>query len=223
MANNSRKLTTVSLFSGAGGLDVGFERAGFECIWANEFDRDAAEAWRLNRPDGAEAMHEGDIVSLLDTLPELHGRVDCIIGGPSSLFQKYASGRSQNRLGRICIPFLSDSQQDRSPPVRPAIRVVYAFDSNIFRMAFNFRKHRIVRAENPLGERMLDSIGGEHRALVEPLLVAIRFGYPSECPRDIALRIFRRYLDAESIHLHIYHLALYRTCFPYRSSNHFSL
>lgn len=82
MASDSRKLTTVSLFSGAGGLDVGFERAGFECIWANEFDRDAAEAWRLNRPDGAKAMHEGDIVSFLDTLPELRGRVDCIIGGP---------------------------------------------------------------------------------------------------------------------------------------------
>lgn len=61
---------------------VGFERAGFECIWANEFDRDAAEAWRLNRPDGAEAMHEGDIASLLETLPELRGRVDCLIGGP---------------------------------------------------------------------------------------------------------------------------------------------
>ena len=82
MASDSRKLTTVSLFSGAGGLDVGFERAGFECIWANEFDRDAAEAWRLNRPDGAKAMHEGDIVSFLDTLPKLRGRVDCIIGGP---------------------------------------------------------------------------------------------------------------------------------------------
>lgn len=82
MPIDSRKLTTVSLFSGAGGLDVGFERAGFECIWANEFDRDAAEAWRLNRPDGAEAMHEGDIVSLLDTLSELRGQVDCIIGGP---------------------------------------------------------------------------------------------------------------------------------------------
>ena len=82
MSSDSRKLTTVSLFSGAGGLDVGFERAGFECIWANEFDRDAAEAWRLNRPDGAEAMHEGDIVLLLDTLSELRGRVDCIIGGP---------------------------------------------------------------------------------------------------------------------------------------------
>ena len=28
----------VSLFSGAGGLDKGFELAGFDIIWANEYD-----------------------------------------------------------------------------------------------------------------------------------------------------------------------------------------
>jgi len=29
----------VSFFSGAGGLDLGFEKAGFDIIWANEFDK----------------------------------------------------------------------------------------------------------------------------------------------------------------------------------------
>ena len=33
----------VSLFSGCGGMDVGFERAGFERIWANDFDKDACK------------------------------------------------------------------------------------------------------------------------------------------------------------------------------------
>ena len=31
-------MKVVSLFSGAGGLDLGFEKAGFKMIWANEYD-----------------------------------------------------------------------------------------------------------------------------------------------------------------------------------------
>ena len=32
-------MKVVSLFSGAGGMDLGFERAGFEIVFANEFDK----------------------------------------------------------------------------------------------------------------------------------------------------------------------------------------
>lgn len=78
----SNGLKAVSLFSGAGGLDVGFERAGYDVIWANEFDHDAAEAWRANRPGNAAAMHEGDINDYLDELNGLRGKVDVLFGGP---------------------------------------------------------------------------------------------------------------------------------------------
>ena len=37
----TKKPTVVSLFSGAGGLDLGFKNAGFELLWANDFDADA--------------------------------------------------------------------------------------------------------------------------------------------------------------------------------------
>lgn len=38
-----REFTAASLFCGAGGLDIGFERAGFKTVWANDFDKDACK------------------------------------------------------------------------------------------------------------------------------------------------------------------------------------
>lgn len=43
-----KKPKLVSLFSGCGGMDVGFEKAGFNRIWANDFDKDAQAVFRLN-------------------------------------------------------------------------------------------------------------------------------------------------------------------------------
>ncbi|MGN0469268.1 MAG: DNA cytosine methyltransferase [Acutalibacteraceae bacterium] len=41
-----REFTAVSLFCGAGGLDMGFDRAGYKTIWANDFDNDACKTHR---------------------------------------------------------------------------------------------------------------------------------------------------------------------------------
>lgn len=38
-----REFTATSLFCGAGGLDMGFDHAGFRTIWANDFDADACK------------------------------------------------------------------------------------------------------------------------------------------------------------------------------------
>ena len=46
----NRQCEIISLFSGAGGLDVGFEKAGFRVIWANEFDRNIWETFEKNHP-----------------------------------------------------------------------------------------------------------------------------------------------------------------------------
>ena len=48
-----------SLFSGIGGIDLGFIQSGFDIAWANEIDRDACITYRYNFPDTN--LIEGDI------------------------------------------------------------------------------------------------------------------------------------------------------------------
>jgi site-specific DNA-cytosine methylase len=44
-------MKVISLFSGAGGMDLGFIEAGFEIVWANDFDADACSSYRKNISD----------------------------------------------------------------------------------------------------------------------------------------------------------------------------
>lgn len=55
-------MRVASLFSGIGGIDLGFKQAGFDIVWANEFDRDAAKTYRYNF--GPDHLVEGDIRSI---------------------------------------------------------------------------------------------------------------------------------------------------------------
>ncbi len=67
----------VSLFSGAGGLDKGFEAAGFQTIWANEYDKDIWETVEKNFPEAH--LDRRSIVKVpSEDIPDCDG----IIGGP---------------------------------------------------------------------------------------------------------------------------------------------
>ena len=70
-------MDVVSLFAGCGGLDLGFEKAGFNVIWANEFDESIHETYKLNHPNTV--LNTNDIRTLGDNdIPDCDG----IIGGP---------------------------------------------------------------------------------------------------------------------------------------------
>lgn len=67
----------VSLFSGAGGLDLGFQKAGFDIVWANEFDKNMWATHTTNFPNTY--LCKDSILNVDEkTIPECVG----IIGGP---------------------------------------------------------------------------------------------------------------------------------------------
>lgn len=83
---NKSSFTVVSLFSGCGGMDLGFKGGftslgrryaenPFNIVWANEINEAACRTYRKNI---GKHIHHGDIWELLDNLPE---QADIVIGG----------------------------------------------------------------------------------------------------------------------------------------------
>jgi DNA (cytosine-5)-methyltransferase 1 len=75
---NSKNKTfkVVSLFAGAGGMDLGFKNAGFDIVWANDFDYDATVTYSNNI--GNHIVH-GNILDIQSK--EIPNNIDVVIGG----------------------------------------------------------------------------------------------------------------------------------------------
>lgn len=91
------KIPILSFFSGGGFLDMGFEQAGFEVVWANEFDKTFAElhvagmsSWRKSRgmDNKVEVLNTKSVTHLnnceiiSEAFPNGKPGVFGIVGGP---------------------------------------------------------------------------------------------------------------------------------------------
>ena len=93
----------VSLFAGAGGLDLGFKNAGFDVIWANEFDKDIWATYEMNHPETYLDRRSITEISC-NEVPECDG----IIGGPPcQSWSEAGSMRGANdRRGKLFFDFI---------------------------------------------------------------------------------------------------------------------
>jgi len=117
MAHNAQ-LKLVSLFSGAGCFDLGFEAAGFRTALATDFDEDCCKTIRSNRnwntiQSPIEALRSEDI---LDAAQAKRRQVDLLIGGPPC--QPY----SKSAFGSLGTPLGYDD--DRAGTIQQYMRVV---------------------------------------------------------------------------------------------------
>lgn len=123
------RLSMVSLFTGAGGLDIGLEDAGFEGLALAEIDHDCCETLRANRPRMARpdaAIIESDVADLdvgklLKRIGLRRGQLTLLAGGPPC--QAFTTTGRRRALA-----------DDRGSAVRHYLRVLKALEPRYFLM-----------------------------------------------------------------------------------------
>lgn len=71
-----KKYRVLSLFSGAGGMDLGFLHSGYEIVWANDFLEEAVNSYRKNIGNH---IIKGDITKI--SSEDMPNNIDIVIGG----------------------------------------------------------------------------------------------------------------------------------------------
>lgn len=102
MDKEIKGIRTISLFSGGGGLDIGFEKAGFNILFATDFNHECCETLKLNKGGTLSdnmIVVEQDITTMdLDILPT---DVDLIIGGPPCQSFSASGRRAGGAAGQL--------------------------------------------------------------------------------------------------------------------------
>ncbi|PIQ79804.1 DNA (cytosine-5-)-methyltransferase [Candidatus Peregrinibacteria bacterium CG11_big_fil_rev_8_21_14_0_20_41_10] len=85
-------MNIISLFTGAGGLDLGFKKAGFNTIWANEYDKTIWDTFKFNFP--ATTLDQRSITNIPSS--EIPKSIGIIGGPPCQSWSEAGAGRGIN-------------------------------------------------------------------------------------------------------------------------------
>lgn len=98
--NKITPIRTLSLFSGAGGLDIGFSDIGFEIIESVEIEKKFCETLEMNTGEGKRfAKSKVNCIDIREYSAKHLGQIDFIIGGPPCQTFSAAGRRANGVLG----------------------------------------------------------------------------------------------------------------------------
>lgn len=130
------KMKLVSFFSGAGGLDLGFKKAGFDIIWANEYDKEIWKTYEKNHPETY--LDKRSITNIKsEEVPECDG----IIGGPPCQSWSEAGTRKgiNDKRGQLFFDFIR---------ILEAKQPKFFLAENVSGMLMNKHKDALVNIKN---------------------------------------------------------------------------
>ena len=129
------KPKVVSLFSGCGGLDLGFKQSGYDIIWANDILKDACETYKQNIGDHIFCQDINEIDK--NIIP----KADILIGGPPC--------QSFSLVGK------RNPEDNRSDLVWSYLEVLQRVNPKLFILE---NVTGILSAKNPDGSKVLDNL-----------------------------------------------------------------
>ena len=187
-------MKAVSLFTGAGGLDLGCEAAGFETCVAVESDERAQETLRANAATFFPRLRHDAILSdiveldpttLMEAGRIASGEVDLLHGGPPCTpFSKSGYWLAYKRAGEDPKASLLDSYVEMLAAVRPKAFLM----ENVF--ALQYRNHN-----RPVLERFIQGVEAAGYSFDMETVVAADYGVPQLRQRLICVGVRDDLLD----------------------------